>query len=97
MLLEIKPEYRALLEKDQRCCTDIPASTPAHIRARIIAGSIAHCEKRSITSAESRAYELSAAAHATSRHATKPVDVDTLFDFGSNYVIAELNRRCGLL
>jgi hypothetical protein len=57
MLLEIKPEYRAILAKSPNVVVDIPRSTPAHIRARLVASSIALCEKRSITPFEERCYQ----------------------------------------
>ena len=60
MLLEIKPEYRAILAKSPNVVVDIPRSTPAHIRARLVASSIALCEKRSITPFEERCYQADA-------------------------------------
>jgi hypothetical protein len=69
MLLEIKPEYRAILAKSPNVVVDIPRSTPAHIRARLVASSIALCEKRSITPFEERCYQ----ADATRFQASRPV------------------------
>jgi hypothetical protein len=67
MLLEIKPEYRAILAKSPNVVVDIPRSTPAHIRARLIASSIALCEKRSITPFEERCYQVDATRFQASR------------------------------
>jgi hypothetical protein len=67
MLLEIKPEYRAILAKSPNVVVDIPRSTPAHIRARLIASSIALCEKRSITPFEERCYQADATRFQASR------------------------------
>src|SRR5580704_4874364 len=68
MLLEIKPEYRAILAKSPNVVVDIPRATPAHIRARLVASSIALCEKRSITPFEERCYQ----ADATRFQANRP-------------------------
>jgi hypothetical protein len=67
MLLEIKPEYRAILAKSPNVVVDIPRSTPAHIRARLVASSIALCEKRSITPFEERCYQVDATRFQASR------------------------------
>jgi hypothetical protein len=67
MLLEIKPEYRAILAKSPNVVVDIPRSTPAHIRARLVASSIALCEKRSITPFEERCYQADATIFQASR------------------------------
>lgn len=67
MLLEIKPEYRAILAKSPNVVVDIPRSTPAHIRARLIASSIALCERRSITPFEERCYQVDATRFQASR------------------------------
>jgi hypothetical protein len=98
MLLEIKPEYRAILAKSPNVVVDIPRSTPAHIRARLVASSIALCEKRSITPFEERCYQADATRFQASRPrpviavkkqiAAKPPVVSTL--------TAE-DRRCGEL
>jgi hypothetical protein len=68
MLLELKPEYRAILAKSPNVVVDIPRCTPAHIRARLVASSIALCEKRSITPFEERCYQ----ADATRFQAARP-------------------------
>jgi hypothetical protein len=67
MLLELKPEYRAILAKSPNVVVDIPRSTPAHIRARLVASSIALCEKRSITPFEERCYQEDATRFQASR------------------------------
>jgi hypothetical protein len=67
MLLEIKPEYRAILAKSPNVVIDIPRGTPAHIRARLVASSIALCEKRSITPFEERCYQADATRFQASR------------------------------
>jgi hypothetical protein len=74
MLLELKPEYRAILAKSPNVVVDIPRSTPAHIRARLVASSIALCEKRSITPFEERCYQ----ADATRFQASRPRPVITV-------------------
>jgi hypothetical protein len=88
MLLEIKPEYRAILAKSPNVVVDIPRSTPAHIRARLVASSIALCEKRSITPFEERCYQADATIFQASRQrsvaavkkqiAAKPTVVPTI-------------------
>jgi hypothetical protein len=95
MLLEIKPEYRAILAKSPNVVVDIPRSTPAHIRARLIASSIALCEKRSITPFEERCYQ----ADATRFQASRPRPVITVKKQIANKppVVPTIDRRHGEL
>jgi hypothetical protein len=92
MLLEIKPEYRAILAKSPNIVVDIPRSTPAHIRARLIASSIALCEKRSITPFEERCYQ----ADATRFQATRPRPVKKQIA-NKPPVVPTIDRRHGEL
>jgi hypothetical protein len=93
MLLEIKPEYRAILAKSPNVVVDIPRSTPAHIRARLVASSIALCEKRSITPFEERCYQ----ADATRFQASRQRPVITVKKQIARPVAPTIDRRHGEL
>jgi hypothetical protein len=62
MLLQLSPEHRSIA-KQKNMITEVPSGTPAHIVARLVAGIVAFCEKRSITAAEERAYQSAAARY----------------------------------
>jgi hypothetical protein len=97
MLLEIKPEYRAILAKAPNVVVDIPRSTPAHIRARLVASSIALCEKRSITPFEERCYQADATRFQASRPRPQVIAKRTAAPAArtaKNTLTAE-DRRCG--
>src|SRR5271170_5271734 len=85
MQLEIRPEYRQMLAKMPNMVIDIPSSTPAHIRARLAASSVAFCEKRSVSPIEDSTYQNAAARF----HASRPVSDQT----GVLAQIAAFNKR----
>jgi hypothetical protein len=62
MLLQLSPEHRSIA-KQKNMITEVPSGTPAHIVARLVAGIVALCEKRSITAAEERSYQSAAARY----------------------------------
>jgi hypothetical protein len=62
MLLQLSPEHRSIA-KQKNMITEVPSGTPAHIVARLVAGIVAFCEKRSITAAEERSYQSAAARY----------------------------------
>jgi hypothetical protein len=95
MLLEIKPEYRAILAKSRNVVVDIPRSTPAHIRARLVASSIALCEKRSITPFEERCYQADATRFQASR--PRPVIAVKKQTAAKPPVVPTIDRRHGEL
>jgi hypothetical protein len=95
MLLEIKPEYRAILAKSPNVVVDIPRSTPAHIRARLVASSIALCEKRSITPFEERCYQADATRFQASR--PRPVTAVKKQIAAKPPVVPTIDRRHGEL
>jgi hypothetical protein len=95
MLLEIKPEYRAILAKSPNVVIDIPRSTPTHIRARLVASSIALCEKRSITPFEERCYQADATIFQASRQ--RPVVAVKKQIAAKPTVVPTIDRRHGEL
>jgi hypothetical protein len=96
MLLEIKPEYRAILAKAPNVVVDIPRSTPAHIRARLVASSIALCEKRSITPFEERCYQADATRFQASRPRPQVIAKRTAAPV-TRTVVPTIDRRHGEL
>src|ERR1700722_9280583 len=62
MELQLKPEHRSIA-KQKNMITEVPSGTPTHIVARLVAGIVAFCEKRSITAAEERSYQSAAARY----------------------------------
>ena len=61
------------MEKSPDVVVDIPRSTPAHIRARIIAGTIAFCEKRSVSTFDELLYQDQAKRRAEQRTAVTTI------------------------
>jgi hypothetical protein len=94
MLLNVKPEYRSILI-EHRQCTDVPRSTPPHIVARLTAGAVAFCEKRSVSTFDELLYQ----DQAKHFHAQRPQVVDKrkaapAARTAKNTLTAE-DRRCG--